>query len=1509
MKKITLTKTVLLLLAFSFCTLVDYAQTTLSQENFNSGFGIWTSGNTTNVALATTAPYEGSKSVSFKGTTDQTLTSSVLNITPYNKVDIKFFLRTTAQSGEPFTINYRENATANWKSLRVIEMAKDIKASNTYYALYATMFATDVTFSATAQFQFVSALTAETRFFYLDNVSITGTIFNAITKAPGGVTANLETWLRADKVNSTGTVADASKVDTWKDVAKGNNANTIDNNATLTNRPVYNNNATNNINFNPVVSFNNTANGALNYTGLTNKAELNGTGGFYTNEQFIVAINDTPAIVSSATPSIDLFCAQAVNTKPYDKDATGFGLGKFTARFDNEVISYCLGSTPNGNVDPADRGYGIGLENTSVSYAHFPGIINARNNAALTGQELYYNAAKIDNSEVGSAKFVNSSNRRYWLGRSQIYDGSFGGRIAEVLTYSSRKNDATERRRIESYLAIKYGITLGTNGISMDYQNSNGAVIWNATANSGFNYNITAIGRSDIAQLNQKQSKSVYTDKDITIGLGTISTVNSDNPNTFGTDESYLVWGNDNHTLDAQPEIAVNMSAAISPALQTKVNFISIGRTWEVVENGGDVPSVKISIPTDMLSATLTPPGDYLMFISDTSTFSANAEYRVMKANGANLETNYDFNGKKYITFGYAPEKTYERAITFDGTDDYMDAGNVLNLDTAFTVSSWIKRNGSDQSILSKRDQAFTAGYDFKIDAAGHAEMSWINGTKQTITSSIEIPAEKWHNIAVTFDGANAKMYIDGLLDTAVSRTLATVPANTSSFLVAAANGANPVAFFNGTIDEVRIWNLALTDAQLQYIMNQEIVKFADASVNGTIIPQSITRNDAKSIPWTNLQAYYPMSTFTYTNTKDESNNNYTAAIKNLTTVDTQTAPLPYMSDADGNWNQSTTWKNNLVQDAPYSRSLIDTNKRISWNIVKTSHNIESTGNKVVLGLSVSSNKITANTDTKIEVTHYLKLDGKIDLQGMSQLIQTNGSDLDVTSSGTLEKDQQGSSNIYNYNYWSSPVGAISTTSNNNSYTVNNVFKDGTDPDNIKNINWVGGYNGSYGSPINLAGYWIYKFQNVTNNYANWSQVGATGTLMAAEGFTLKGSGAPGQSQNYTFVGKPNNGNITLPIGPGLLNLTGNPYPSAIDATAFIDDNIAAIDGTIYYWEHYTTNNTHVLADYQGGYATYTKVGGVQPVSPPLVSGVGSSTRTPKQHIPAGQGFFVTGSATGGTISFRNSQRIFMKETAPTSNTMFRMANNTTSTTTADGDDDDNNNDTIPASTVFSKIRLGFNSANNYHRQILMGFMNNLATSAVDPGYDALLFEDLPNDMYFLNGDAKLVIQGEGYFDSSKTYPLGVKTGEAGNVQFMVDQLIDFAPGQQIFIYDAQTQICHNITTEMLEINMPIGLFENRFSLRFTDAALGTGNFDPKNSLNIIFTNDNNTVSITNKAMDISVNSITVFNMLGQDLQTTEVSDQNQQLIQIPVRNLSAGTYIVKLQTTAGAISKKIIIR
>ena len=841
--------------------------------------------------------------------------------------------------------------------------------------------------------------------------------------------------------------------------------------------------------------------------------------------------------------------------------------------------------------------------------------------------------------------------------------------------------------------------------------------------------------------------------------------------------------------------------------------------------------------------------------------------------------------------------------VNFDGNDDNVNFKNNFNLNSGnFSIEAWIKPNTTNentQTILSKHlSPTSTDGYDLRL-VNNFVSFNWNNNS---LIATHAIDTNRWYHIAVTFDGTNYQLYIDGILDN--TATGANPTGNNVDFILGAMsqNKSIPHNFYNGYADELRIWNTCLTVDQIRQTMNQEITDDGNGNVKGVIIPKNIS-----DLGWANLLGYYQMNRASDINNGylvDKSGNSKNGKLKGIYIQEPDTAPIPYTSVADGDWETDNTWTNYPVWDVPNSIG-IDNTTRIDWNIVETSHNISSNGNKTVLGLLVDSNTLTAANDSKIEVSSYLKLDGKIDLQGKSQLIQTINSDLEVTSAGYIERDQQGQSNKFNYNYWSSPVGSINTTSNNNSFTVAGIMKDGTYPENIQDIVWTSGYDGSPTNPITLSTYWINKFQNLTPIYANWTRVSQTGTLLPAQGFTLKGSGAATETQNYTFVGKPNNGNITSTIAANNINLCGNPYASALDSYAFINANIDSITGTLYFWEHYNTNSSHVLAQYQGGYATRNLVGGTAAVAPAGISGLGSSNRVPGRYIPVGQGFILYGSSTGGIINFDNSQRAFIKEYDETNpNPLFRK-----SASTVVENKFNNKNDVIPSKTEFPKIRLGFTAANNLQRQLLLGFMDKNATSGIDTGYDANMIDVQPNDMYFLNTNTKLVIQGDGYFNTSNVYPLGVVTAVEGNVKFNLDNLEEFDSNQNIYIFDNVTNLYHDIRKEAFEIYLPVGTVNNRFSLRFKNTAAIEENILVSNeNIMVAFTKNDKMINVINNAIDTKVKSVILFNILGQFLNAWEVKNEDQAKIKIPVYNISSGTYIVKVQTSKGHINKKIII-
>lgn len=903
---------------------------------------------------------------------------------------------------------------------------------------------------------------------------------------------------------------------------------------------------------------------------------------------------------------------------------------------------------------------------------------------------------------------------------------------------------------------------------------------------------------------------------------------------------------------------------------------------------------------------------DYLDVKSNGSTFDiANTivlyNYKTLDTNNDGIidgTTDVDKDGILDIfdtntaSYGSPRDIRTKLFLDFDGRNDYGQSSSILGGLATASLMAWINLNpnfNSEGVIVGQNN------FQIRITAARKLE-AVINGTSVLFDTTLNV--SQWYNIGVIYDGSNIKLYLNGTLAKSQAKTGSI--STDASLLTLGRDPSTTTKYFKGKIDEVRVFNLALTESQLQRMVYQEI-QDVSSQIRGFIVPKNVG-SALSALPFSNLLRYYRMDSY-----KDDIIDDLTTPaidmmgtkIYNHKNIYVQQAPMPFLTERNGSFATAVNSPSKEIRGEDIMEQ--------DWSIVQVKHDITETANNIDLGMLVDAGKnIIMNNDTKLQNDWYLKLDGKIDLTGMAQLVQTAESDLDVTSSGSIERDQQGQSNLYNYNYWSSPVSPINTTTNNTNYSVSGSFKDGTDPATPKAINWIGGYDGAPTSPINLARYWLYKFDNYANNYANWVQITENSSIRVGQGFTLKGSGSASGTQNYTFSGKPNNGSITTNhVGPSQLLLTGNPYPSALDAKAFINANInsnPSTDGTLYFWEHYASNKTHILRDYQGGYAVRNLTGGLAPSAAGVdfISQAGTPSRgIPNQFVPVGQGFFVNGQiGAGGPIIFNNNQRGFHKENDDlNSNVLYRTKSTKGKTW------DNNNNDPVIKDT-YKKIRLGFNSHTDHHRQVLLGFMEDKATSAMDYGYDGLNIDNFPNDMYFLNGENQLVIQGDGYFDRNAFFPIGVKTDAAGKVKFLIDALENFDANQPIFIYDDQTKIYHNIRNEAFEIDLTAGEHHSRFSLRFKGKSLiikDKNHID--NEMKIIHSQSKNMIIINNSEIDTIVQEVTLFNITGQSISFWQIENQGQQDIQLPIKKISSGVYVVKLKTSKGEVSKKIIIK
>jgi large repetitive protein len=887
------------------------------------------------------------------------------------------------------------------------------------------------------------------------------------------------------------------------------------------------------------------------------------------------------------------------------------------------------------------------------------------------------------------------------------------------------------------------------------------------------------------------------------------------------------------------------------------------------------------------------------------------------------------------------------KSVDFDGNNDYVSFKDNYNLNSNFSIETWVKPHSinTTRTVFSRKDSGDnTKGYDLSI-VNGQVQFNWYNGASgnSITTGSYSIGTDRWYHLAVTFDGTTYILYVDGLELASKNGIVPAQTASTTEALLGAMyqSSASPVNHFHGWIDEVKIWNKSLDAEQIHQMMNQEIDALG-TDIAGVIIPMRISGADTDNngiednpVVWNDLLGYYRMDT------NCGNLNAYkgvSGRLHNINTSEQQTAPIPYTSRVSNQtWDTDNTWTNYDVWNVPNSLGI--NSQPIDWNIVKINHKVTANSQDLtLLGLIVMSNELViTNSGAQDEnnlghglwITHYLNLDGKIDLVGESQLVQKrytssqfSESILEETSTGYIERDQQGKRNSYNYNYWSSPVSNRGAA-NNSSYSMINILRDGTDSANHKAITFGDGAyfaDGPLISPIKISNQWIYTYSSLTpnsnthwENYWKWQYKSSTGLIAVADGFSMKGTGgtAPiNANQNFVYTGKPNSGTINKFIALNQTYLVGNPYPSALDADEFIKDNLKdctgcrgtenSFGGVIYFWDHFGLSNNHFLAQYEGGYATYTLTGGVAAVasSPLNVNNGATGTKVPQRYIPVGQAFFINAPANnvqGGTFSFKNSQRAFVREASGNS-VFFKQTND--------------KNSYAAKETVDKrmKIRLGFDASIGIHRQILLGTDPN-TTNKYDLGYDAVTLEIKDNDIYWELENSPLIIQGIPRIDSEQIIPFGFKISNEGETTIKIDALENIPNNLDIYIYDSVTKAYFDLRKANFNINLAPGEYNNRFSLQFLNKNYSINETNIGNGIVCFYTKENQLLNIKNYFTDATIKSVSLFNIAKQKIANWDMTDDEQNLIQIPINHVSAAVYIVLINTNKGEFSQKIIIK
>ena len=204
-------------------------------------------------------------------------------------------------------------------------------------------------------------------------------------------------------------------------------------------------------------------------------------------------------------------------------------------------------------------------------------------------------------------------------------------------------------------------------------------------------------------------------------------------------------------------------------------------------------------------------------------------------------------------------------AYDFNGTSDFIDVADntALRLNsTDFTISVWINetsRASTQESIISKRTAANGNGYILNIEGSvqpipGLTNFHVSGGGDPRAYSNTIVPLNVWKNITLTYQlsSQTLKTYIDGVLNSTTTSIPTPNAANSVAMKIGTDAAGNPY-FFHGKIDDISIYNRALTQ--------QEITNLYTSTVPVSCLPAYV--------PTSGLVGYWPFCG----NANDESGN------------------------------------------------------------------------------------------------------------------------------------------------------------------------------------------------------------------------------------------------------------------------------------------------------------------------------------------------------------------------------------------------------------------------------------------------------------------------------------------------------------------------------------------------------------------------------------------------------------------------------------------------------------
>jgi len=268
-------------------------------------------------------------------------------------------------------------------------------------------------------------------------------------------------------------------------------------------------------------------------------------------------------------------------------------------------------------------------------------------------------------------------------------------------------------------------------------------------------------------------------------------------------------------------------SGPIGSRLLTDIGY------WGVFVTGGDGPTYKVQYTYDETGDGIPGVGSGTDPHLNWRHGNCESWKNLNATPDPDLPRTLTIGGQTGTEFILGTDLPPRNAILYDGSTDYVSVPDNASLDltTDGTLEAWIYINNIKASgIINKIYTTATPtidGYSLALNASGNIVFSLHNSTatlpdptSTILTSDTTLATATWHHIAATWDGTAMNLYINGVLDINSIPSAQESGITSSSDLTIATDNTN---YFQGQIDEVRVWNIARSQAAVRDTMCQKL--------------------------------------------------------------------------------------------------------------------------------------------------------------------------------------------------------------------------------------------------------------------------------------------------------------------------------------------------------------------------------------------------------------------------------------------------------------------------------------------------------------------------------------------------------------------------------------------------------------------------------------------------------------------------------------------------------------